>query len=210
MKRALVISPHPDDAEFGCGATLSSLAKNGVEIIHVLVTPSENMGYKIIDREIKLREFREANDVLGIKKLHICNEFKHRYLSEQRQELLQFFVDIREEYNPDAVFIPGLDDTHQDHAAVAIEGFRAFKNCDILGYDILWNNISFKSQAFYILEENDLNIKINALMRYETQRARLYLDAELIRGAARVRGAQAGVKYAEAFSNMRRFINWEL
>jgi hypothetical protein len=31
----------------------------------------------------------------------------------------------------------------------------------------------------------------------------------LIRSIARTRGAQSGVRYAEAFSNIRRFINWE-
>lgn len=37
-KRALAIAAHPDDVEFGCGATLSKWASQGCEIFHLVLT----------------------------------------------------------------------------------------------------------------------------------------------------------------------------
>lgn len=36
--RALAIAAHPDDVEFGCGATLAKWAANGCEIFHLILT----------------------------------------------------------------------------------------------------------------------------------------------------------------------------
>ena len=35
---ALVIAAHPDDAEFQCGATLASFARQGCEVHHLVLT----------------------------------------------------------------------------------------------------------------------------------------------------------------------------
>ena len=50
--------------------------------------------------------------------------------------LLEQFVKIRNEYNPDLVLLPASSDTHQDHNTVYTEGFRAFKHASILGYEL--------------------------------------------------------------------------
>lgn len=201
MNRVLVLSPHPDDAEFGCGATMATLVGGCEAVVHLLITRSEYTkgGESLLD------EFKKSNEILGVP-VCIKGLMQHRYLSQTRQALLQHLIDVREQFHPDTVFMPCLDDIHQDHAAVAAEALRAFKHCDLLGYDILWNNIAFQSQAFFVIEEWALEKKIEAIMAYKSQERRHYFDPELIRAAARMRGAQAGVKYAESFSNYRRFI----
>ena len=35
IKRALVLAPHTDDGEFGCGATIDKLIKSGVEVYYI-------------------------------------------------------------------------------------------------------------------------------------------------------------------------------
>jgi N-acetylglucosamine malate deacetylase 1 len=45
--------------------------------------------------------------------------------------------------------------------------------------------------------------KLEALARYRSQQHRHYLNEELIRGLASVRGSQIGSQYAEAFEVMR-------
>ena len=204
MQRVLVLSPHPDDAEFGCGATMSVLAERGMEIRHVLISASEKTTmYPGMAQCIE--EFRQANAILGVKDVVYDELFEHRMLQRDRQQLLQYLTRVREAFHPDTVFMPCLDDTHQDHAAVATEAFRAFKHCDLLGYDILWNNLAFNSQAFHIIYESALEKKVAALMAYKSQKLRSYFDPELVRASARMRGAQAGSRYAEGFSNIRRF-----
>ena len=32
LKKALVLAPHPDDGEFGCGASIHKLTQAGVEV----------------------------------------------------------------------------------------------------------------------------------------------------------------------------------
>ncbi|MGH2707871.1 MAG: PIG-L deacetylase family protein, partial [Actinomycetota bacterium] len=68
---ALVISPHPDDAEFGCGGAIAGWVSEGKDVILCVVTngamgsndPSVRREDLIATRE---REQREAAAILGI------------------------------------------------------------------------------------------------------------------------------------------------
>ncbi len=101
------------------------------------------------------------------------------------------------------VFMPVLDDIHQDHSTVAAEGLRAFKNASILGYELMWNNIEFRTNAFISVDEENIQAKVDALQLYESQRHRRYMSAEFIKSLAVVRGVQCGKAYAEAFEIIR-------
>ncbi len=52
--------------------------------------------------------------------------------------------------------MPSLHDIHQDHATIAQEGLRAFKNSTILGYELIWNNLTFNTTSFVKLEKNHI------------------------------------------------------
>ena len=39
IKTALVLAPHPDDGEFGCGASIHKLTQTGVEVHYVAFSP---------------------------------------------------------------------------------------------------------------------------------------------------------------------------
>lgn len=104
------------------------------------------------------------------------------------------------------MFIPSLHDIHQDHTTIAQEGVRAFKNTTILGYELIWNNLTFNTQCFITLGEKDVQRKILALKEYQSQGQRDYLSAEFIYSLAKARGVQVGVEYAEAFEVVRLFI----
>ena len=68
--RALAIAAHPDDVEFGCGATLAKWAAAGTEIFHLVCTdgskgswdPSEDTAKLIATRQ---EEQRAASRALG-------------------------------------------------------------------------------------------------------------------------------------------------
>jgi LmbE family N-acetylglucosaminyl deacetylase len=106
---------------------------------------------------------------------------------------------MRNAYAPDIIFTPSSFDTHQDHKTVREETLRAFKGCTILGYEQPWNNITFNTMAFIRLSEDHVARKIEALNCYETQKNRVYLNNEFIRGLALTRGTQIEERYAEAF-----------
>ena len=105
-----------------------------------------------------------------------------------------------------ATFIPSLHDIHQDHSTIAQEGLRAFKNTTILGYELIWNNLSFDTQCFVRLSQENIDVKIRALKEYHSQGKRNYLSEEFVYSLARARGVQVGCEFAEAFEVVRLFL----
>lgn len=104
---------------------------------------------------------------------------------------------------PDLVLMPSVHDIHQDHATIAQEGVRAFKNTTILGYGLIWNNLIFNTTAFVKLEERHVQAKCDTLAEYQSQAGRAYMSKEFIFSLATSRGVQIGSPYAESFEVVR-------
>ena len=133
-------------------------------------------------------------------------DFPVRYFPQYRQDILERLVKTAREYQPDLVFLPSSFDTHQDHSTVYAEGFRAFKQSSIFGYELPQNTITFVNSAFVILTDDEMQGKIDAMSAYKSQTFRNYSRDEFMRGLATVRGAQCGSHYAEAFEVVRLVI----
>jgi len=204
FNRILVLAPHTDDGEFGCGGSIAKFIEEGKDVFYVAFSTAEDSVPEGYPKNILEIEVREATEVLGINPNNlIIYKFQVRKLNYVRQELLEELVKIRNKISPDLVFIPSPNDLHQDHYTVAIEGMRAFKQVSLLGYEIPWNNITFHTQSFIKLEERHIIKKIEALKAYKSQQGRFYANEEFIRSLAITRGTQISVKYAEAFEVIR-------
>ena len=200
----LVLAPHTDDGEFGCGGSIAKFLEEGKDVFYVAFSTAEDSVPEGYPRNILEIEVREATKILGITPNNlIIYKFQVRKLNYVRQELLEELVKIRNEISPDLVFIPSPNDLHQDHYTVAMEGMRAFKQISILGYELPWNNITFHTQSFIKLEERHIIKKIEALKAYKSQQNRFYANEEFIRSLAITRGTQISVRYAEAFEVIR-------
>ena len=204
FRRVLVLAPHTDDGELGCGGAIAKFCEQQIDVFYVAFSAAEESVPPGFPSDTLHREVQEATRVLGISpdKLIVLN-YKVRELEYHRQRVLDDIIRLRHDIDPDLILIPTLDDLHQDHQVVANEAVRAFKHKSVLGYELPWNNITFNARAFIPLEEQQLNKKISALKCYETQAHRPYVSEEFIRSEARVRGVQIGVKWAEAFDVMR-------
>lgn len=209
MRRILVLAPHTDDGEIGCGGAIAKFIEEGKELYYVAFsiarTSAVQNGFpeNILEIEVK-----KAVNVLGILRDHlILYDFPVRRFPEVRQEILEKMIKLRKEIEPDLIFVPSLNDIHQDHQVVAREGLRAFKRHTILGYEEPWNNIVFESRSFITLEKRHIEKKIEALKCYQSQMHRNYLTEDAIWGIARLRGAQLEGGYAEAFEVLRWIIN---
>lgn len=201
---ALVLAPHTDDGEFGCGGTISNLISEGVRVIYVAFSAAEQSVRKDLPRDILRKEVTLATKELGIKAQDcLVLDFEVRKFPENRQDILQKMIDLNNEYKPDIVFLPSPNDTHQDHNVISTEGFRAFKRVTMLGYEVPWNNLDFRTSCFFELSEENLSKKCNALEKYLSQSHRDYANLEFIRSLAITRGTQIGKKYAEAFEVIR-------
>ena len=204
IKKALILAPHTDDGEFGCGGTIAKLISEGVEVYYIAFSACEQSVLPKFPSDILITEVKEATEVLGIKRENLyLLKYDVRTFNYNRQEILDDIIKFRNKINPDLVFIPSLNDIHQDHATIANEAVRAFKFCNILCYEMPWNNFNFATTSFMILSEEQINIKIEALKKYKSQEHRSYANEEFIRSLASVRGVQVGQRYAEVFEVIR-------
>jgi LmbE family N-acetylglucosaminyl deacetylase len=203
-RRVLVLAPHTDDGEFGCGATMARLVEAGVEVRYVafsIATKSLPAGFP---PDTLAREVREATAELGIPEGRLTvHDFEVRTFPEHRQEILELLIEIWQDWAPDAVLQPSLGDIHQDHHVIAEEGIRAFKRTTVLGYEIPWNTLDFSFQAYVSLEPRHVERKVAALERYASQQHRNYANADYIWNLARTRGINIGRELAEAFEVYR-------
>src|SRR6201987_1005208 len=135
-QKALVLAPHTDDGEVGCGATMARLVEAGCGVRYVALSIAT----------------RALPPGLPAEPLPV-RDADVRRCPERRQDILELLVALWEEWKPDVVFQPSLHDVHQDHKTVAEEGLRAFKSTTIPGYEIPSNNLDFEYQWYVALEE---------------------------------------------------------
>jgi N-acetylglucosamine malate deacetylase 1 len=203
-RRVLVLAPHTDDGEFGCGGTMARLVEGGAEVRYVAFSIATRSLPEGFAPDALAREVRDATAELGIPEAQLAvHDFEVRTFPERRQEILELLIALWEEWPPDAVLQPSLRDIHQDHQVVAAEGLRAFKRTTVLGYEIPWNTFNFDYQAYVALERAHVERKVSALARYASQQHRKYADAEYIRARARTNGINVGREYAEVFEVYR-------
>ncbi len=203
-KILLILAPHTDDGELGCGGLISRAIREG-SVVHYAAfsTADESVPNNFPSNQLEM-EVKEATAALGIQPENLL-VYKHqvRKLNYVRQEILDELIRLRDLIKPDLVLLPSRQDIHQDHQTVTDEGIRAFKNTSILGYELIWNNLGFNADFFCTLTETDLKLKLDALKAYKTQEGKSYMESDFIRSMAKVRGTQINVKYAEAFEMIR-------
>lgn len=202
--RILVLGPHTDDGELGCGGTIAKRAELGHEILYVVFSSCQK-SVPGRDPDVLKREVREAVRRLGLDADRdlLLFDFEVRHFPERRQDILEVMLKIREDFRPNVVFCPSLNDIHQDHQTVAREALRAFKKQSILCYEEPWNNINFATNSFERLDERHIAAKMDALNAYESQKHRAYFQGDMIRSMAVTRGGQLEGGYAEAFEVIR-------
>lgn len=203
----LVLAPHTDDGELGLGGTIRYLIELGKKVTYVAFSTAQQSVPDGFPKDVLKTEVKLATTRLGVlpENLIIYN-YEVRKLGYVRQEILEELIRLRKSSDFDLVFIPSLHDIHQDHTTIAQEGLRAFKNTTMLGYELIWNNLTFNTQCFVKLEKHHIEAKVEALKAYESQGARDYLSSEFIYSLAKARGVQAGCPYAEAFEVVRLFL----
>jgi len=206
--KILVLAPHTDDGEFGCGATIAKFIEEGKDVYYVAFSTCEESVPEGFPKNILEIEVKKATKALGIKPENlIIKNYPVRRFNEHRQEILEDLIVLRKEINPDLVFMPSSFDIHQDHSVIFQEGRRAYKSVSILGYEFMWNNFSFDSAAFSVVEERHVIKKIKSIDQYQSQHKRFYAKEEMIKGGANYRGLQISHEYVEAFEVIRWILN---
>lgn len=226
--RAMVITPHPDDAEIGCGGTVNKWVQEGTEVVYVLCT-NGNRGTG--DREmtserlaeIREKEQAEAAEVLGVKEviylgypdgeLEDTSEFrghlvkairKHRpdvvFCTDPQRRTFYLHRDhrISGQVTLDAVFPYSRDHLHYPEH-IAEDGLDTHKVGDIL----MWGT---EDPDTFIEITDTVETKIEALKKHASQVASSGTDRdvdEFVKANARRVGQRAEVPYAEAFRRIQ-------
>lgn len=207
QKNIVILAPHTDDGEFGCGGSIARFIEEGSNVYYIAFSVAKKSVPEGLPQNILEIEVKEATKRLGIKpKNLIIYGFEVRKLNYVRQDILEELVKFKREINPDVVFMPVTRDLHQDHSTVAMEGLRAFKHTSILGYEIPWNNLTFHNQSFIKLKKRHVESKVYALDAYNSQKTRYYLSEDFIYSMAKTRGVMVNTDYAEAFEVIRWII----
>tara|TARA_B100001939_G_scaffold347629_1_gene369850 strand:- start:161 stop:796 length:636 start_codon:yes stop_codon:yes gene_type:complete len=207
MNKVLILSPHTDDAELGAGGTIHKYLEQGRDIFWVVFSTAEESLPKNMPKNTLEKEFIEVTKRLNLNKnQYLIKKFHVRKLHENRQEILELLVKIRNEFSPDLVLGPSLNDFHQDHIVVATEMVRAFKShASIISYELPWNNVVFHTQYFEKLTKKQIESKQMILECYQSQvlKKRSYFNKDFILGLGKTRGIQINADYAESFEVIR-------
>ena len=198
-KRVLFLGAHPDDIELGCGALLHKIAKK-TDVL--CVTLSDNQ--KNPDLQKVKSEHFQSMQVLDVPEEKIVlGPFTTRVFPDARQEILEYFLKLRKNFNPDLIFTHTRQDVHQDHNTMTDEALRAFRGITVLGFDVVRSSYGFFPSFLVEVSEENAAAKIEALSKYETYRDRYYFNAELTRSIMVRHGALAERPLAEGFDILR-------
>jgi len=108
---ALVVAPHPDDAEIGMGGTIASLLAEGARVVVLDLSDGEPTPHG--SPEVRARETAAASKTLGIverRNLGLPN--REIFDSVEARKLL---AGVIREVRPGVLFAPYWEDAHPDH-----------------------------------------------------------------------------------------------
>jgi LmbE family N-acetylglucosaminyl deacetylase len=203
-KKILVLAPHTDDGELGCGGSMAKFCSEKKDVHYAAFSLCKKSLPPDQPDDILEKECKQAVRQLGMDAGKLMfYDFEVRDFTQKRQEILDELVSLNKYIRPDLIFVPAASDTHQDHQVIHKEALRAFKSSSILGYEHPWNHNQFNSSLFIRLSPEHVEKKVKAIKAYNSQSQRNYMQEEFVRSLAKVRGVQCNSEYAEAFEVYR-------
>jgi N-acetylglucosamine malate deacetylase 1 len=197
--RVFFIGAHPDDIELGCGALIAHIAKQ-TEVL--CVTLSDNQKNPALTQLVA--EHHRSMKVLGVPEEKVLvGQFETRRFPQNRQEILEYLIELNKKFHPDIVFCHSKSDIHQDHATVTEESLRAFRGVTVLGFDVIRSSYGFFPHFLVEVSEEDVQKKIAALAEYKTYADKYYFKESITRATLIRNGALAERPFAEGFDILR-------
>lgn len=223
-ERVMVVTAHPDDAEFACAGTIARWVKSGATAAYVLAT-SGDVG---IDRpgmmkakaaEIREAEARAAAQVVGVHDVTFFREpdgMLENTLELRRRlvrEMRRFRPEVVITGDPTMLFTPRGGINHPDHRAIdtatmdavfpAVGQPNLFQELEAEGlhaHKVRKMYFTARGQGDFLVDISDtIDLKIAALRQHVSQvGGRDDLD-QIVKDMAAQAGAPQGVSYAEAY-----------
>lgn len=219
-ERALVVTPHPDDAEGGCGGTIGRWVREGTRVAVVLCTNGDK-GTE--DREMspeRLAATRETEQADASRTLGVEEVIYLRNPDGGLEDTYEFrgqLVRALRSFKPDVVLCPDPHRRtfylHRDHRICGMvtldavfpyardhlhypehsrEGLETHKVGDVL----LW---ATEEPDTWIDVTETVDLKIESLTKHASQISSAREVDEWVKNDARAMGKMAEMEYAEAF-----------
>ncbi|MEM7345436.1 MAG: PIG-L deacetylase family protein [Chloroflexota bacterium] len=223
-KSAMAILAHPDDIEFGCAGTVARWVKAGATIAYVLVT-SGDVGIaepgmtKAQAAEIRERESVAAAKVVGVEDvtfLRVPDGMVENNLALRKRlvrEIRRFQPEVILTDDPTIVYTPRGGVNHPDHRAVGMGVLDAVFPAS--GQPNLFEELAeegltaHKVRKVYLQARGEgnefvnitdtIDLKIEALMKHESQVGQMEGLADGIRDWTSKTGQGREMAYAEVF-----------
>lgn len=202
-KNILVLSPHPDDMEFGCGGTVYKFSKKGYKITVYVAT----FGEYGASANVRKKEQERSSRIIGADL--IWGSFKDTEVFFKR-ELIDEVEEVIKKVCPFLIFVNFYRDTHQDHVALSNATITAARYINNLLFYETPTSIDFLPNIYFdigdVIKYKEKLLKSHASQVNKT-RVRDLSIIESAYSTAVFRGYQARVKYAEAFLSERLLLN---
>jgi LmbE family N-acetylglucosaminyl deacetylase len=200
----LAIGSHPDDIEFGCGGTLLKYGRQGHKIYLLVMSKGGKGGDP---------DTRMAEQVASARIMEACGLFWGDAEDTRLKvdlDTIQYIEGIMSVVKPDFIFCHHHDDTHQDHrhlSQMVTSATRYVRN--VMFYEGPTSQ-RFDPSVFVDISQT-MEKKRELLKAHQSQVTRTNIEGlsilDIADAGAVFRGIQGRVKYAEAFSPLRLFIN---
>ncbi len=177
----LVISPHSDDEVIGCGGIISHFAKSNCEVTVLIVTEEGSRSISKSSKSnpgLRVDECKKVKEKLAYHSLYNLG-FKELELQRDpnsQKELRKTILNLLENINPQALFIPNGMDVHPDHRTIntivndilkeKLEPGYINNLEHIFTYEV-WSPV--KMNYFFCLNDNNIKLKKECLSQYQTQ-----------------------------------------
>mgnify|MGYP006094216263 FL=1 len=215
-EKLLVIAPHSDDEVLGCGGLISKVKKSGGKVFVLIF----NLGFEKDDtsesQEKRKNEVKNAMDVLGVDDYDLVNSEpnNNRNLdSKPLHDLIEVIESTSnvslEKISPTIVAIPTIFSHHQDHVHVhhaciaALRPISTPVSSIVLSYEApehsRWSASGIFEPNFFVEIDNEIENKIQAFLKYESQVKPGGRDADSIKNQAKYRGQEVGKNLCEAY-----------
>lgn len=200
QKTVLAIGAHPDDIEFGCGATMLRLREEGARTYGLVLTGGEQ-GHDGKSK-VRIEEATSAARVMALSDIAV-HDFPDTSLHEHKAEIRVTIEQALARWRPDIIFTHNAHDVHTDHRTVFDATREAARGAfSILCYENPNTPPAFHPGYFFDVG-NHIEDKIAALACHKTQMGKSYATPGVVRAMAGFRGTQARVPLAEGFEVMR-------
>lgn len=228
MRKHLFVVAHPDDEVLGGGAFIYDAIKKGDEVAVLVFNTCDTTRYKEDYSKI-VDDLENSHDILGgISKRYLHTYTDSNFHNADHRQMVQDIEEAIRDFQPDNIFTQHPGDINTDHywtATACMEAFRLWQRGretikPIQGLYLMEVQSStdwalnpsierFKPNTYIEISRKALDAKIKALYAYENVvRAVPHPRSEdALESLPLLRGAQAGVPFAEAFECVFRAVN---